>query len=73
MFYYDHNKDQILEVNIGETYSASDLERLLLFIDALSEKSYLKVSFTIHPSVKNEFLTCLDSSVATPTYQFNIN
>jgi len=73
MFYYDSTKDQILEVRIAETYSALDLERLLTFIDALAAKSYLKVSFTIHPSVKNEFLTCLDSSVSTPSYQFNIN
>jgi len=73
MFYYDPAKDQILEVSIAANYSASDLRRLLSFIDALASKSYLKVSFTIHPSVKNEFLTCLNSSVTTPNYQFNIN
>ena len=72
MFYYDPVKDQILEVSIAENYSTSDLERLLSFIDALDAKSFLKVSFKIHPSVKNQFLTCLDNS-QTPTYQFNIN
>jgi len=73
MFYCDPSKDQTLEVRIAETYSVLDLERLLLFIDALTAKSHLQVIFKIHPSVKNEFLTCLDSSVSTPSYQFNIN
>ena len=73
MFYCDPDKDQTLEVHIAETYSTLDLERLLLFIDALTVKSYVQVSFKIHPSVKNEFLTCLDNSACTPTYQFNIN
>jgi len=66
MFYYDSTKDQILEVRIAETYSALDLEKLLTFIDALAAKSYLKVSFSIHPSVKHEFLTCLVASSITP-------
>ncbi|MDT0645522.1 hypothetical protein RM545_02365 [Zunongwangia sp. F260] len=73
MFYYDPTKDQILEVSIAENYSELDVERLLLFINALTANSYLKVSFKIHPSVKNEFLTCLHSSIGTPRYQFNIN
>lgn len=73
MFYFDPANNQTLEVRIAETYSVSDLKRLLLFIDALTAKSYLQVRFKIHPSVKDEFLTCLDNSASTPTYQFNIN
>ena len=73
MFFYNADKDQILEVSIVETYSVSDFKRLLLFIDALTAKSSLKVSFKIHPSVKKEFLTCLEIAVATPTYQFTIS
>jgi hypothetical protein len=73
MLYYDPGKDQTLEVHISETYSVLDLERLLLFIDALTSKSHLRVNFNIHPSLKNQFLTCLDSAVSTPSFQFNIN
>lgn len=72
MFYYIASNKPKLEVSIVKNCSESDLERLLLFIDALSETPDMEIVFKVLPSKKKQFTKTLLSYNWNAVYAYNI-
>ncbi len=72
MFHYINRKKPKLEVNIVQSFTEADLERVFLFIDALIDSPKTKVVFKVHPSVKLHFEQSIKNRNWHPSYAYNI-
>lgn len=72
MFSYTVNKKPKLEVIISKKYTELDVERLILFIDALIVSKEIKVIFKVDPSTKKQFKSNIEKMYLNTLFAYTI-
>lgn len=75
MFYYKSSRNSSqLEVNIRETFTETDFERMLIFIEAFMEDSNENVVFKVLPELEEHVQNVLNNHTQNySNYNITIN
>lgn len=72
MFYYTAGTYLSLEVNVSENYSEADLERILLFVDALVDSPKMVVTFNVNTHFKEHLQDIIEHQNYHRLYTYTI-
>ncbi len=72
MFYFKKGENPKLEVNVADSYSQEDVERILCFINALSNSSETEIIFKLNTQSKEDFLKAITLKNNLSLYSYNI-
>jgi len=71
MFIYRIISDRTLEIVVEQDFETQEVDRALMYIDALVE-STIEVIFKVKPKLKNNLVGLLQSNKGFPLYPFTI-